>query len=154
MDTYLDRAITYSRMGLFDSAMRDYNHAFRLDSTNQKLLENRAYTLLDEVKNYPAAIADYNRLIGIEPNNHDYYFKRGIGEFNLGKIQEAIDDFNKEISANPKNAGCLFDLSLSYKSLKQYSKAIEYAQKAATYKYDLPPTYMADLQKSAKSNGE
>ncbi|HTA27079.1 MAG TPA: tetratricopeptide repeat protein [Bacteroidia bacterium] len=153
-DTYLDRAITYSRMGYNDSAMRDYNHAFHMDSNNQKLLENRGYTYLDGVKDYNAAIADYNRLIAIDPNNHDYYFKRGIAEFNLGKMKEAIDDFLRELNANPKNNGCLFDLSLSYKAEKQYTKAIEYAQKAEQYGFKLSDNYISDLQKMAKSGGE
>ncbi len=153
-DTYLDRAITYSRMGFNDSAMRDYNHAFHMDSTNQKLLENRGYTYLDGVKDYPAAVADYNRLIAIDPNNHDYYFKRGIAEFNMGKMKESIDDFMREINANPKNNGCLFDLSLAYKAQKQYSKAIEYAQRAQQYGFKLADTYLPELQKLAKSGGE
>jgi tetratricopeptide (TPR) repeat protein len=152
-DTYLNRAITYSRVGLNDSAMHDYEHAYKLDSTNQKLLENMGYTLLDGVKNYSAALAIYNRLITIEPKV-DYYYKRGVARFNLGDAKDAIEDFNKQISANPKDANCLLDLSLSYKSLKLYPAAIDYARKAEQNGMKLPDNYIADLQKSVKTSGQ
>jgi protein O-mannosyl-transferase len=153
-DTYLNRAITYSRVGLNDSAMHDYEHAYKLDSTNQKLLENMGYTLLDGVKNYPAAMNIYNRLIAIEPAKADYYYKRGVARFNMGDAKDAVDDFLKEINANPKDASCLWDLSLSYKSLNDYRQAIQFGQKAEQAGVKLPDGYLADLQKSAKSNSQ
>ncbi|HTB32353.1 MAG TPA: tetratricopeptide repeat protein [Bacteroidia bacterium] len=153
-DTYLNRAITYSRMGLNDSAMKDYYHAYKLDSTNQKLLENMGYTLLDGVKDYNGAIVNYNKLIAIEPNNPDYYYKRGIARFNLGQIKDAIDDFNKELSANHKDGGCMWDLALCYKSLKQYPQAIDFAQKAQQFGVKVPDGFVGDLQKMAKSSGQ
>jgi tetratricopeptide (TPR) repeat protein len=150
-DTYLDRAITYSRMGQNDLAVKDYDHAFKMDSTNQRLIENRAYTLLNGVKNYPAAIADYNRLIAIDPRNMDYFKNRGLATLNNGKPTEAMDDFNKVLSANPKDKECLYYVSFAYKMLKSYPKAMEYAQKARQNGFNLPDGYLAELQ-SGKSN--
>jgi protein O-mannosyl-transferase len=149
-DTYLDRAITYSRMGQNELAVQDYNHAFKLDSNNQKLLENRSYTLMNGVHNYAAAISDYDRLIAIEPTNMNYYKNRGLAEVNGGNPKAALDDFNKVISANPKDKECLYYFSFAYKELKLYPTAIEYAQKAQQYGFNLPDGYMEGLKKLAK----
>lgn len=153
-DTYLDRAITYSRLGLYDSAIRDYTHAYMLDSTNQKLLENRAYTLLNGVKDYKAAIADYIRLINIDPNNMVYYKNRGLAELNSGDVKAAINDFSRVMNTTPKDGECLYYFSFAYKMLKAYPTAIDYAQKAAQCGFKLPPGYMQELQNQPKTNAQ
>jgi len=150
-DTYLDRAITYSRMGIYDSAMRDFNHAYKLDSTNQKLFEQRGYTLLNGVKDFKAALADYNRLINIDPTNMEYYRYRGLAQLNIGDLKDAMDDFTKVINANPKDMECLYFISFAYNKLKSFSKAIEYAQKAQQGGYKLPAGYIDGLQKNGKT---
>jgi protein O-mannosyl-transferase len=153
-DVYLDRAITYARIGVYDSAMRDFNHAYMLDSTNQKLFEQRGFTLLNGVKNYKAAIADYNRLIAIDPTNMEYYRYRGLAEVNSGNTQVAIEDFTRVINTNPKDAECLYFFSFAYNKLNLFPKAIEYAQKAQQGGYKLPDGYIEGLQKLAKKNGQ
>jgi len=152
--TYLDRAITYSRMGQFDLAMKDYNRGYKLDSTNKQILEYRGYTLLNGVKDYGAAIGDFNRLIAIDPTNMGYYKNRGAAELNSGKINEAMDDFNKVINANPQDGQCLYYLSFAFNELKSYAKAIEYAQKAQQNGFQLPDGYLAELQESAGTNSK
>ncbi len=153
-DTYLDRGITYSKMGQPELALQDYNHAFKMDSTSEMLLDYRARTLLNDMKNFPAAMADYNRLIAIDPRKPEYYLSRGVAEFNTGDFKDAIQDFNRELSANPKDANCLLDLSLAYKAQKMYSQAVNYALKAGQNGYKLPDGYISDLQKLAKAGGQ
>ena len=153
-DTYLDRAITYSRLGQNDLAMQDYNHAYMLDSNNQKLLENRSYSLLNGVKNYKAAWAYYDRLINIESTNMEYYKNRGLAKLNSGFPKDALEDFNKVMNANPKDGACLYYSSFAYKELKAFSTAVEYAGKALQLGYKLPAGYLEGLQQSAKANGQ
>lgn len=149
-DTYLNRGITYSRVGQYELAMQDYNHAFLLDSNNQRLLEMRGYTLLNNIRDYKAAIADFTHLIAIDPNNMDYYKNRGLAEVNSGAEQAAINDFNKVLGNNPKDGECLYYFSFAYKDLKSYPMAIQYAEKAQQCGYKLPAGYMETLQKPAK----
>jgi protein O-mannosyl-transferase len=153
-DTYLDRGITYSRMGLNDLAIQDYNHAYKMDSTNQRLLENRSYTLLNGTKNYTAAIADYDHLIAIDPRNTEYYKNRGLAKLNSGNPADAITDFNKVLSVNPKEKECLYYYSFAYKVLKSYPKAIDYALKAQQNGFKLPDGYLAELQNLAKTKDQ
>jgi len=153
-DTYLDRGITYSRMGQNELALQDYNHAYILDSNNQRLLESRGFLLLNGIKNYPAAIADFNRLIAIEPANVDYNKNRGLAELNSGKVKDALDDFNRVVNVHPKDGECYYYFSFAYKVLKSYPTAIEYAQRAQQCGYKIPEGYIEILQKSAKESGK
>lgn len=150
-DTYLNRGITYSNIGKDSLALEDYNHAYMLDSTSQRLLEARGFLLLNAAHNYKAAIADYNRLIDIDANNMSYYKYRGLAELNAGDTKSAGDDFAKVVNANPKDGECWYYYSFLYKVLKSYPTAIEYAQKAQACGYKgIPQGYIESLQKSAK----
>lgn len=149
-NTYLNRGITYSKLGKNDLAIADFNHAYRLDSTNQSLYENRALTYLNGTKNYTGAIADYNRLIAIDPNNPQYFKYRGASKLNMGMVKESIDDFNKALNLSPKDGETMYDLSLAYKIEKSYDEAITYAEKAQQNKFKLPDNYLEELQKAAK----
>jgi len=150
-DTYLDRGITYSRVGQDSLALEDYDHAYVLDSTNQRLLEVRGYLLLNGLHNYKAALIDFNKLIRIDPTNMSYYKNRGLAELNSGNLKSATDDFTKVINADSKDGECWYYFSFANKMLKSYKTAIEYAQKAQQYGYKLPDGYIELLRKSAES---
>ncbi len=154
LETYLDRAITYSRMGQYTLAIKDYNHAFKMDSMNEGILQNRAKALLEDVKDYPAAVSDYNRLIAIDPRNIDYFKNRGLALLNSGKPEEALNDFDKVINATPKDAQCLYYFSFAYKVMKSFGKAMEYAQKAQQAGFKLPDGYLDELGRGAKATGK
>ncbi|MFW9263430.1 tetratricopeptide repeat protein [Nostoc sp. CALU 546] len=40
----------------------------------------------------------------LNPNNADYYYRRGISRNCLRNYQGAIEDFNQAIKLNPNNA--------------------------------------------------
>ncbi len=151
-DTYLNRAITYSKMGKDSLAIIDFNHAHKIDSNNESLYQNRGYTLLNGTRNYRAALSDYNHLIQIEPNNAEFYKSRGLAELNLGMNNDAIKDFNKMLGANPKDKETLYFMCLTYKGLKSYPQALDYAKKAQEAGYKVPDGTVEELQKLARSS--
>jgi tetratricopeptide (TPR) repeat protein len=148
---YLNRGITYSILGKYDSAELDYNHAYKIDPISEKLLSARAYSYLDAGQ-YPKAIADYQKLIAINPNIALYYQKIAVAEANLGDTTKAFSDFNHSLSIKPNDGACLFDMSLTYKQLKNYSKALEFATKAQQAGYKFPDSYISNLQQSVNSS--
>jgi Tfp pilus assembly protein PilF len=147
-DVFLDRAVTYSIMGNLDLALQDYDRAYKLDSTSEKLLANRAYAYMSLGK-FDLSIADYNHVIRINPNDYTYYFRRGQAESNKGDINNAITDYLKSLTMQPTNPECMYDLSLAYNALKDYNNALNYAMKAKQGGFQVPDTYFSGLQKSA-----
>src|SRR4029077_20528905 len=109
-------------------------------------LENRGADYLNG-KQYDKAIADYNKLIQSDPKKPVYYLNRGIAQFDKVEIKAAIDDFNHTISVEPNNAACLYDMSLAYQQLKDYSSALNYALKAKQNGYPVTDAYISSLQK-------
>ena len=148
-DTYLDLGVTYSIMGKLDLALVNYNKAYRIDTASEKLLQNRAYTYFSGGQ-YALAITDYNHLIRMNPTP-EYYFYRGQAEHNKGDYGAAIADYLHSLAMKPGNPDCMYDLSMAYKSIKDYSNALNYAEKAGQAGFKLPDNYIAQLQQLAKS---
>jgi Flp pilus assembly protein TadD len=88
------------------------------------------------------AMADYNMLIALDPNNEEFYGVRGICYLKTGQFNRAKNDFSEVIELDPKNAEAYFnranvylksdektkacnDLALSYKN--GYAKAKVYS---------------------------
>ncbi len=152
-DTYLDRAITYSMMDSLNLAIKDYNHAYKIDSKSEKLLQNRGYTYLS-ARQYQNALDDYNHIIQINPDVPLYYFNRGVAESNLGNPQAALADFLKDLSADRNNGDCLFNLSVVYSQLKDYSNAIAYAMRAKQKGRAVTDEYISGLQQKMNNPGK
>ncbi|HTB06987.1 MAG TPA: tetratricopeptide repeat protein [Bacteroidia bacterium] len=146
IDTYINQAITYSAMGRIDMALKDDEHAARISPDSPKLFENRAVNYLND-KQYDNAIADYNKLVQIDPNKALNYLNRGIAQFNKGNIKTALEDFNHAIIIDPANAGCLYDMSLAYQQVNDYSNALNCALKAKQNGYPVTDLYISTLQK-------
>ncbi len=48
-------------------------------------------------------MADYNKVIEINPQDADAYNNRGYVYYNLKEYDKAIKDYNKAIEINPQN---------------------------------------------------
>jgi Tfp pilus assembly protein PilF len=82
------------------------------------------------LKQYEAAISDFNNAIEIDPNDDGAYNNRGNAYGSLKQYETALNDFNKALELNP-------NLDLSYNNrgnvfshLKQYETAINDFNKA------------------------
>jgi len=60
--TYLDRAITYSAMGRYDLAIKDYRRSSRLNPYSEILLRNIAFTYLN-AHQFDSSIYYYSKVI-------------------------------------------------------------------------------------------
>jgi tetratricopeptide (TPR) repeat protein len=82
-----------------------------------------AQTNADSLKNI-GSIKYYTKAISQEPNNADYYHKRGAAYLNLDNFKDALNDLNKSISIDIKTEETFFDRGRTYYALKDYDKAI------------------------------
>jgi tetratricopeptide (TPR) repeat protein len=96
-------------------------------------------------------MADYNHLIRINPNEPSYYLRRGQDEIDKGDISTAIKDLTKCLASQPNNGECLYDMALAYSDLKDYPTAQSYVAKAKQAGFQVPQTFLDNLQKNAGS---
>ncbi len=74
---------------------------------------------------YQQAIADFDRLIQLNPKNYGAYYERGNISFTLGDYQQAIADYTHAINLEPNSYVIAYNKrGLARIELKEYQEAI------------------------------
>ena len=73
---------------------------------------------------YVGAIADFDQVIRLEPNNSIHYSNRGNAYYRQGEYQQAITDFDQAIRLNPNDADFYAGRGIAYSTKGEYQQAI------------------------------
>ncbi len=102
---YNNRALTYSKKGDYDSAIKDYERAIEL-------------------------IQDYDIDIKLNPKLAAVYDAKGGAHFDKGDYDSAIKDYERAIELNPEFAQAYKNRGLVYFIKREYDSAIQYFERA------------------------
>jgi len=91
-------------------------------------------------KNFTKAIAAYDYLIELDPQNSDYYFLRGNLHFDSQQYDLALGDFSKAIEIRP-TFNLYYNRGLAYGNLQQYDNAVQDYVKALAFNPKDPNVY-------------
>ncbi|MGV0108007.1 hypothetical protein NSTCB13_06917 [Nostoc sp. DSM 114160] len=82
-----------------------------------------------ESGNYEGAVADFNQVIELDPQNALAYNRRGDAYYRLGDYEQAQTDSSQAILLNPQDANAYFDRGFAFSALGKYKEAIaDYTQ--------------------------
>lgn len=76
-----------------------------------------------ENKQFDKALADYDNMLRIAPDDFNGFNSRGRLWFDLGKIDKALPDFNRSIELNPRFAKAYSNRGAVYGMKKEYALA-------------------------------
>lgn len=144
----INRAAAFMSIPDFSAAIQDYSQAIEIQKDNPLLYQQRAIAFKASQK-FDEAIKDFTQAIQISGaksiESVSSYMGRGFLYFQLGKHEQAAQDFGQVIEINPKasvaynNRGYnLHQTGQSVSALRDYDKAIE-----------LEPTYALAYQNKA-----
>ncbi len=112
----------------------DYKKNELIINENQEISATKKGSLLDYLitgnenlqnGDYLIAIANYSKVIEIDPNYSDAYNKRGMAQGMLGKYNNSIEDLDQAIKLNPNNAEFYNNRGSSLGKLENYNEALE-----------------------------
>jgi tetratricopeptide (TPR) repeat protein len=104
---YHDRVAAYTALGEYDKALADQQKCMELDSAGPPGL--LAWNLAGLARiwlfkhDFGRAIENYDHALKLYPNNSFSYNGRGLAYRYLGKYQEALADFEKQIKLDPNS---------------------------------------------------
>ncbi|MEX2560240.1 MAG: tetratricopeptide repeat protein, partial [Pirellulales bacterium] len=78
--------------------------------------------LLDRMDEHERAIADYDKLIELDPDQAELYDLRGSARFKLGRIEPSITDFDKAIELAPQREREHWKRGISYYYAGRYDE--------------------------------
>ena len=91
------------------------------------------------VGEYDDAIADYDRIIAIDPNDAAAYNNRGTAKVHKGDYEGAISDCDRAITIDPNNAAAYDNRGVAKLSIGDYDGAIDDCNRAIA----IDPNYAA-----------
>lgn len=123
-DMWSGRGRVLTHEGQFVRAESDIRKALELSPGNKKVLLDLA-ALFYYKKDYEEAVKQYNAIIKKQPNSPDALFGRGLTLVWLNKRKEAIKDFQKVITLNPKHVLAYKQLAVEYMEAGDARQAIK-----------------------------
>ena len=102
----------------YDSAVVYYTKVIEIDSDYvMKAYLQRGFCK-NLIKDFTGAIADFTKVIELDPNHQWAYVSRGSAKNKTGDYQSAIDDFNRALELDPKDQEAYNNRGFSKKSKK------------------------------------
>ena len=97
---YVSSGIEKRKVGDYDGAIADFDHAIEIDPQNVGAFVNRAVCKQDK-DDHPGAIADWDRALQLKPDDGGWYVNRGIVKEAVGDHDGALADYNRAVEAEP-----------------------------------------------------
>ena len=121
---YNERAAAHHNTKNFESAIRDYNEAIRLDPTNAYNYYWRGRARY-ELEQYPDAIVDFDVAINLNSNDPYFYYWRGIVSYYQQDYLRAKSCFDWAIKLNSNDPRFHYWRGCANFNLGQYIEAIK-----------------------------
>ncbi len=139
-ETYFRWGNAKHELGLYQSAIADYDTAIRLKPDDANAYYNRGVAK-GKLGQHFAAIADFDTAIRLKPDYANAYGNRGVAKGKLGQHFAAITDFDTVIRLKPDDANAYINQGLAKGKLKQYDAAISDYDTAIRLKPDDADAY-------------
>lgn len=97
-----DKGNDFLKKGDYEKAIEAYSRGIQYDPTNAILSANRAMALLKQQK-FAAAEFDCTSSIALDPMYVKAYLRRATARAGMGKMEEAVADFNRVLDLEPSN---------------------------------------------------
>jgi tetratricopeptide (TPR) repeat protein len=98
---YLNRASSYTALGMFDKAIEDCSRAIALDDNIALSYAYRAQARLGK-QDYKEVIRDSDRALELSPNHLQSLYARGVSYRALKRFKNAKEDLQKAVALSPK----------------------------------------------------
>lgn len=126
---YLNRGIALDQIDKCEQALKDFDKALSLCSSNDKFRQEFLYNrgmCLHRLGRYKDAIRDYDEAIKIK-TDCSYHFMRGKSYRALGQPDKALNDFDAAAGCaeGDERAMSLFHRGLAYRDLGKNEKALD-----------------------------
>lgn len=134
-----------------EEALQSYQTALSLEASeeNPELLYSIGWAL-HQLRRYEEAIARYNQVLSLEPENYQAWYNRGNALYKLEISPEAIASYNRAVAIKPDHYESWYSRGNVLVTLQRYSEAIASYDRALLYE----PDYKAAKEAKKKAEKE
>lgn len=130
------RGVAYHNIGKFDLAKTDFDAVLALDAKNALAYRFRA-NVYGAANDFGKVVADLNKCLELDPKKYTQdpavFHNRGEAYHKLGKLKEALEDFDRALNLNPRYVFALVNRGNTYVDLRKYDLAFKDYHMAVEY---------------------
>ncbi len=141
---YQNRGVARAAAGDKAGALKDYDHALRLDPRQADAYGNRANAKAD-LGDREGALLDYREAIRLHPRRAEYRFNLALIEGEMGRWTEAIDGLGEAIRLDPYLAPAYVNRALALARIGRFAEARADAYRAQGLGYPMDPGFLRML---------
>jgi tetratricopeptide (TPR) repeat protein len=112
------RAVSYEHKGVHQSAYEEYDLALRFDKDIADAYKKRGI-YLQKRRQWERSLKDLNQALKLTPDEFIIYKFRGISNFHLNKLKEALSDYNTYLAYDSTNKEALGLRGMAYLQNKE-----------------------------------
>lgn len=128
---YNESGISFNSKGMFREALDEFEKAYELDSKNEIVKKNLAYSYgnvgwsnIEDFK-YQEAINSFYKALSLLSDEPEFYLGRGVAYFYLKSYYEAENEFEEVLKLDKKDFKARKYLGIIYYNQGDIAKAIE-----------------------------
>lgn len=139
--SYYSRAVAYAALKEHAKALSDYEAAV-VNSPNNAGFHLGFGNYLMDVKKFDKAEFYFSKAIQMDSTLWQAYYKRGVLFFRVGRIAEAIEDFNSALHYNNRDKLIYLKRGMAFDELKMHERAIDDFSAAISLDADYAEAYV------------
>lgn len=143
----------YGELGQMENAEKHYKLGREIAPKNVKL-HNNFGVLMIKKRDYNKAVDAFEQAIAVDSDYATPYKYLGLSLQNLGKVDQAQQNFAQAVAKDPLDFQAGYLLGNSLFQARQYDKAIEVLQKITVSKDPKTPHYLRALAKAYQATDE
>jgi tetratricopeptide (TPR) repeat protein len=146
---YVLKGINLTHLQQFFQAETYYTEAIRISPAYLEAYLRRGLLYEDNLNRYDQAIADFRKVLGIEPGRKDATINIAISLYKKQSYDEAVQQCDLALSLFPENAQVYYIRALASQGKRAFSDAYRDAVKARQLGYDVSDRELENLKSQA-----
>jgi len=123
VEEHFQRGNDYTKQGMFEEAIAEYQAAIDADPENVSALTNLGVAFYN-VGRLQDAVDQYERALELAPNDADIHSNLAAAYVQLGQLDNALAEYQSAVRLDPNLAQAHFGLGVVYVELGQNEEAI------------------------------
>jgi protein O-mannosyl-transferase len=148
--TYYFKGISYTGLKNYTQAETEYSHAIALNPNYVAAYFNRGILYTDYMNRFDKGIADFQKVLEVNPDNQDAIINTGICYYKMNRWNDAIQKYSDAIRSFPKEGRTYYLRAITYAQAGNFSQAYQDGLMSKQAGFGIPDQLLNEWRSKSK----